>query len=189
MNAPPKQLEANKPRLSVTCIRCGAPLSIPGEVRFVTCTHCRSTLVVQWSEGAAHTKVLDAIDQRTERIEREVAELRIREQIDQLDHQWAIQYPPRATRDNNGRPIRLTAGSANKAAFMIGVFGVFFAVLAATAEIYVFAVVIAVAFVFLAMATRNSVLRGIAKFEQAEVRYKEARQKLQEELGQLTLRQ
>jgi hypothetical protein len=54
--------------VKVACASCGAPISIPPDVRFITCSHCGSSLALEMSGGAAWTKVrehLQAIEATT----------------------------------------------------------------------------------------------------------------------------
>ncbi|HYO09214.1 MAG TPA: hypothetical protein VER17_09595 [Tepidisphaeraceae bacterium] len=74
--------------VSVRCNHCGAPLQVGGAARFLTCSHCGSQLEVKHAGGAVYTEVLQAIDQRTERIERDVAHLKRQNAVEQLDREW-----------------------------------------------------------------------------------------------------
>jgi ribosomal protein S27E len=106
--------------LEVSCNHCGAPLSVPDDARFVTCAHCGSRLEVHHSGGAAFTKVLEQLDQRTAHVETDLAKLQIQEQIDKLDNQWARDREQYMLRDRYGR---LSMPSTQAAKTMTGIFG------------------------------------------------------------------
>jgi hypothetical protein len=74
----------------VTYNKCGGALDIPAAARFVTCTYCGSRLEVHRSGGAAYTEVLDAIEQRTERIAEDVGHIRFQNELEQLDREWMM---------------------------------------------------------------------------------------------------
>src|SRR5437868_6104613 len=73
--------------VSVRCNHCGAPLQIDSAARFLTCSYCGAQLEVHRSGGAVYTEVLQEIDQRTERIERDVQEIKRQNAIEALDRE------------------------------------------------------------------------------------------------------
>jgi transcription elongation factor Elf1 len=95
---------------SVSCNHCGAPLHLPADTRFATCSYCGARLEVLHQGGAAYTRVLDDIDQRTRRIEASVDELNHREQLDQLDREWMLARDRYMIRDKNGNMSLPTGG-------------------------------------------------------------------------------
>lgn len=73
---------------ALTCSQCGAPLSVPLAVNFVTCNHCGVQLVVRREESASYTEKLADIDRRTEQLAEQVAQLAYREKIQNLERAW-----------------------------------------------------------------------------------------------------
>lgn len=49
------------PVVAIVCASCGAPISVPDTVKFVTCAHCGSSLKVTASEGAIYSEIADAL--------------------------------------------------------------------------------------------------------------------------------
>ena len=60
------------PTLALNCNNCGAPLSVPDGVRFLTCSFCQSQLEVVQEGNAAFTKVLEQLQERTEQVATDV---------------------------------------------------------------------------------------------------------------------
>ena len=70
----------------VACANCGAPLSVPGEVRFVTCNHCNSTLEIRRTESVTYSEKIAQIDVRTERIESQLESMRLERELEEREH-------------------------------------------------------------------------------------------------------
>lgn len=73
---------------SIACNNCGAPLEVPPGANFVSCNHCGSNLAVRRSTSVSYTENVDQIDQRTESMARQLAELRYHQELENLDRQW-----------------------------------------------------------------------------------------------------
>lgn len=54
--------------LSLSCNKCGAPLSVPSRTNFITCSYCKSQLAIHQEGGAIYTELLGQIDQKTTQI-------------------------------------------------------------------------------------------------------------------------
>ena len=101
------------------CQGCGATLPVSEGIRFLTCNYCNSRLEVVQDEATTHTRLLDGIDQRTKKIERDVEVIRIQADLKQLDEAWA-RYDARVDpKDERGRPTSSPGG-----AIFLGVIGV-----------------------------------------------------------------
>jgi uncharacterized Zn finger protein (UPF0148 family) len=168
--------------LSVSCNHCGAPLSVPTGTRFLTCTYCGARLEVLLSGGAAYTQVLQNIDQRTERIEQDVAEIKMRERIEQLDREWEMNRQQYMVRDKQGNQVGPGGG------IVMSIFGVVAGVIW-----MIFAASIGAPFpfplfglVFAGAAIAGGVMstsKG-ANYRNAEVEYQRQRQAMMDELDQ-----
>jgi LSD1 subclass zinc finger protein len=88
--------------ISVRCNHCGGPLEVARGARFVTCAHCGSQLEVKQTGSAVYTEVLDQINDRTERIERDVAEIKRQNAIEALDREWDARRQSLLTRSKDG---------------------------------------------------------------------------------------
>src|SRR4051812_38004772 len=75
---------------SVACNHCGAPLEVGPTTRFVTCAHCGSKLEVHRTGSSMYTEVLEAIDQRTQKMAQDLEYIKRQSEIDRLDRDWAM---------------------------------------------------------------------------------------------------
>jgi hypothetical protein len=108
--------------LSVTCNHCGAPLEVPADTRFVTCQYCGARLEIHRSGGAAYTQVLEAIDQRTRQIADDVDTIKLQNELERLDREWAAGQAQQARMNGNGRQLSPPTNWAGGAA--LATFGV-----------------------------------------------------------------
>jgi DNA-directed RNA polymerase subunit RPC12/RpoP len=88
--------------ISVACNHCGAPLEVAAGTRFVTCNYCSSRLEVHGSDSATYTATLDAIEGHTAQMAEDLGVIRLQNEVEQLDRQWAIDREPLLVRDKSG---------------------------------------------------------------------------------------
>ena len=88
---------------SIVCNQCGAPLPLQGSTRFLTCAHCGAQLEVHRSPDAIYTEVLEALDERTQKLTEEVESLKRDREIDWLDRDWAVQRESFLSPGTDGR--------------------------------------------------------------------------------------
>jgi len=91
--------------LSVRCNHCGAPLQIPAEARYVTCTYCKSELTVQRNEGTICTEVLQRIEQKTDRMADNLDVIRLQGELELLDREWQMKRETMLVRDRSGKLV------------------------------------------------------------------------------------
>lgn len=116
--------------LSVSCNHCGAPLQIDESTRYLTCRFCSSQLEVQHSESAIYTKVLEAIDERTTAMSKELNTIRWQNDLAQLDRDWERERESYLIRGQYGR-TRVPSTTGSLLAMMLGIaFSVFWIVFA-----------------------------------------------------------
>src|SRR5438034_11615303 len=75
---------------SVACNHCGASLEVGLTTRFVTCAYCGSRLEVHRSGSSLYTEVLEAIDQRTQRMEQDLGLIKRQNEVGRLDREWML---------------------------------------------------------------------------------------------------
>ena len=115
---------------TVSCNGCGAPLRIPVDARFVTCNHCSTQLAVKHNESVTFTEQLGEINERTERIEEDLADLKSRQEIEDIDREWELERESYMVTGKHGhRSIPSTAGSVIGGVVVV-VFGFFWTVMA-----------------------------------------------------------
>lgn len=79
-------------------------------VRFLTCNYCHAHLEIVQDQATTHTRLLEGIEQRTRKIERDVEAIRIQSDLKHLDEAWA-RYEARVDpRDERGRRTEPTGG-------------------------------------------------------------------------------
>lgn len=174
--------------ITVACNNCGAPLEVAESTRFVTCRYCSSQLEIHCSEGAAYTKVLKALEARTEQIEantqqlaEEVQTIRFQHELEEIDREWEMQKEQYYVTDEKGRKSLPTKGGSAVGALVIVVVGVVFISIAAGMGSGLF-VVVAVLVIGAGIATAVANMGKADRYEQAKQRYEAKRARVLEEL-------
>jgi len=108
--------------ISVRCNHCGAPLSVGGQTRFVTCQFCNSQLEIKRSESAVFTEEVARIADNTEKMAGSLDAIRLQNEIEQLDREWSLQKETYASGGRGKGPQ-----TTGQALFGMG-FAVFFAI-------------------------------------------------------------
>lgn len=113
---------------SVSCNNCGAPLEVEAGTTSVTCGHCGSRLAVKRTGSSLYTELLEKIDQKTDAMARQLAELRHHAELERIDREWEQERQGFLTTDKRGNTHEpTTAGAILMGVILIG-FGLFFAV-------------------------------------------------------------
>lgn len=116
---------------SISCGNCGAPLRVPAEARFVTCNHCQSHLAVKHSDSVTWTEKLGELDERTERLEDELSELRYETALQRLDREWERERETYMITSKNGHRHVPTVSGAIFGGVVAGGMGLFFMIMMA----------------------------------------------------------
>lgn len=72
----------------IRCESCGASLRPPEGVRYVTCNYCDASLEVVRDSSTSHARMLEDLGERTGRVEKQLDEIRAREEIASLETAW-----------------------------------------------------------------------------------------------------
>jgi DNA-directed RNA polymerase subunit RPC12/RpoP len=115
--------------LSLTCNHCGASLEVPKKTRFVTCQYCSSRLEVKQTSGTIYTEVLEAIDEKTERIVQDLELIKLQNRLEQLDREWAVEKERYLLKGTHGETMVPTRGVLVIVSVIGGVFGLFWMIL------------------------------------------------------------
>lgn len=116
--------------LALNCRHCSAPLQVPADAKFVTCSHCGSQLAVRKTGSVAYTETLEEIDRRTERMAEQLDDLHRKTGLAELDREWEIEREQYYITGKHGhRHLPTTTGSV-AGGVMITVFGVIWTVIA-----------------------------------------------------------
>ncbi|RCS53017.1 hypothetical protein DTL42_09395 [Bremerella cremea] len=89
--------------IPLNCRQCGAPLSVPEDVRHVTCLHCGTQLAVVREGAAAYTEILEQLERRTTNVEVRLDALQRQHLVNQLDQDWYEDREQYYVRTKEGR--------------------------------------------------------------------------------------
>jgi len=96
---------------SSRCDHCGATLEIPIQAIRIACESCHAALEVERTDSVVTTRMVEELDARVERAEREISRLRARSRAKSLDEGWRRQSE--SLRRRSGRSRLLTTSEAN----------------------------------------------------------------------------
>lgn len=111
--------------LSLNCNHCGAPLEVSAKARFLTCGFCDARLAVEQTGNSYSTAVIEELQETTQRLSRDVEELKASSAIEQLDAAWDRKRKQHLVSDKNGRQSLPTKGSSVVGGIVVVVFGLF----------------------------------------------------------------
>ncbi len=125
-------------------------------IRFLTCNYCNAHLEIVQDQATTHTRLLEGIERRTKKIERDVEAMRIQGDLKHLDEAWA-KYEARVDpRDERGRRTEPTGGL-----FGIGLVGLVIGIALLFSEVWWMGIVLAPAAAwFMVKAFRWEMNRG-----------------------------
>jgi len=171
--------------IGLTCQHCSAPLQVPIDARFVTCSHCGTQLAVRKTGSVAYTETLEAIDARTERMAEQIDDLQRRSQVAELDRQWDLDREQFYVTDKHGHRDLPTKSGSVVSGVILTVFGVIWTVFAANLGGGLFAL-FGVFFVAFGLWTAFRHYDKATAFERAEASYRRRREELTRESGSET---
>ncbi len=116
----------------VCCQGCGANLEVDESIRFVTCNYCHARLEVVHDATTTHTKLLEALDQRTESMARDIKVLKLENELGRLDREWESVRQSKMIHSKNGSVSEPDSASATGAGIMAIVLGVGWMIFAAS---------------------------------------------------------
>jgi hypothetical protein len=109
----------------VCCQGCGADLEVDESIRFVTCNYCQSRLEIVHDETVTHSRLLEKIERKTDEISEDLKVIRLQNELEQLDREWAMQSASMMVTDKNGsKSVPSATGSVVGGVIMtmIGIF-------------------------------------------------------------------
>ncbi|OYP36365.1 hypothetical protein [Rhodopirellula sp. MGV] len=116
--------------IPLNCNHCGAPLEVDAKARFVTCSFCNARLTIRHTGSSYSTEVLDDIRETTQRIARDVEQIKSSNAIERLDQQWQNERANHLVQDKHGAThLPSKAGAIFGGGFVV-LFGIFWTVMA-----------------------------------------------------------
>jgi hypothetical protein len=175
--------------LSLSCNHCGANLDIAEDTRFVTCGYCKTRLSVEHTGGAAYTKIHEALseldetvkktDKRSRKLQRELGAMRLERELERLEREWNQERTGLMLRSKNGK-MRVPTRSSSFVVYLFGpAAGLLFL---AVAGLSVYAVLAVLVLTIIGVFGGRSVALAALRYEAAERRYRDERDRLEAEL-------
>ena len=170
--------------LSLNCNKCGAPLDVPGKVRYLTCQYCSAKLSVQRSNGAAYTEVLEDIDERTEKIADDVETIKLQNRLERLDREWNGWRVGYMIRGKDGEYSIPTMAGSMVGGLFVAAFGVVWIIFAFSMGAPVFFPLFGVIFIAFALFGTITVSRKARAYKDHQRRYESERRDAIRELDE-----
>lgn len=96
----------------VCCQGCGADLEVDESIRFVTCNFCGSRLEIVHDPTTTHSRLLEEIGEKTERISEDLKVIRLQNDLEQLDREWAQERETYMTTNKDGSRSKPSAAGS-----------------------------------------------------------------------------
>lgn len=91
--------------IPLLCNSCGAPLSVPDDVKFLTCSHCQTSLAIEFKGDAYFTRQLDELAERTDAIDAKLSDVANKLERQNLDLKWEIDQKKLMVKDKDGHMV------------------------------------------------------------------------------------
>ena len=128
--------------VSMACNECGAPLSVPATTKFLNCGHCGAQLKVQRNESASYTEALDELSSSNERIEHsgqrieeDIAELKRKANVAEVDRLWALERERHYVNGKHGHRSIPTQGGAIAGGVVVAFMGGFLLIASSASDL------------------------------------------------------
>ncbi|BCX50007.1 hypothetical protein HAHE_39150 [Haloferula helveola] len=104
----------------VCCQSCGADLDVDESIRLVTCNFCGARLEIVHDETTTHSRLLQELGEKTDRMAGEIKVLRLQNELEQLEREWqSAREGLMITGKNGNRSVPSVAGSLFAGGMMI----------------------------------------------------------------------
>ena len=166
--------------LSLNCNHCGAPIDAPVKAKFVTCSFCDARLTVQRTGSSYSTEILEELQATTQSIARDVAKIKTRSEVEDLDRSWTLERSNYMVQGKHGHVSKPSKTGAIVMGVFMGGFGLFWSTIAMGMGGGVFSLF---GFLFVAMAIFTSInmFTKADAYERAEARYRRKRRELMQD--------
>jgi len=117
--------------IKLCCNGCGSDLQVTDDVRFLTCNYCHSKLEVVRDVSVTHTRVLEKIEQTTDRIAGNLKVIELQNDLERLDREWEATRQGMLVRGEHGEVSEPSAVGAVFGGILLMIGGVMFALFSA----------------------------------------------------------
>ena len=116
--------------LSLNCNHCGAPIDAPVKAKFVTCSFCDARLAVQRTGSSYSTEILEELQATTQSLARDVAKIKTRSEVEDLDRSWTLERSNYLVQGKHGHVSKPSKTGAIIMGVFMGGFGLFWTTIA-----------------------------------------------------------
>lgn len=114
--------------ISLNCNDCGAPLDAPEKAKFITCSFCNSRLAIQRTGSSYSTELLEELRDTTQSLADDVAKIKTRSEIEELDRAWELEREDFMVSGKDGRRSLPTKGGSIVGGVMVACIGIFWTI-------------------------------------------------------------
>ena len=87
---------------SLKCNSCGADLKVNPKIRYFTCAHCGSSLMLKQSGSVYFTQLAEDIRDNTDELVEHSEKLLIEKEVERLDREWLVEREKYKVSNSNG---------------------------------------------------------------------------------------
>jgi hypothetical protein len=167
----------------LNCNACGAPLQVPVQANFVTCTFCSAQLAVRRTEGAITTEALEAIAQGTLKIGEDLETIKLHHELERLDREWTMGLDRYRVQGKDGHYSVPSATGSIFGGVIVIAFGIFWMIGASSMGAPGFFPLFGLIFIGVAVASMVSGSSKAVAYEQARQVYERRRQEVLHEIS------
>jgi DNA-directed RNA polymerase subunit RPC12/RpoP len=171
---------------ALTCINCGAPLEVPSEATFVTCSHCGSRLIVRSNNSVAYTEALDKLDKRTEHMAQDIDYIRAQNELQLLEREWELNRERFLIRSRDGtlsEPTSTSAVMALAIGMVVFIFMLSWFAFSSITGSFPVSLLVPVLFIFFAMAGLVNAVIKARNYSNAKAEFENQRWELMQKLN------
>jgi hypothetical protein len=162
--------------IAISCNHCGAGLNPPDDARFITCSFCGTRLQVCHEGNAYFSRVMEAIAQDTAKMSGDLDVIKIQNEIERLDREWALEREKYVIRNQDGTTTggRVEGGFAALVIMIIVMGALAMSVILFSGKMPILGIAPLVGMFFIVMQVYEAHQKG-SLLEKAQARYNERR--------------
>lgn len=166
----------------VCCQGCGADLEVDESIRFVTCNFCGSRLEIVHDPTTTHSRLLEEIGEKTDRMSQDLGVIRLQNDLEQLDREWALEREGMMTTSKDGTRSKPSAAGSVIGGVVAAGFGIFWIGMASSMGAPGAFPAFGVIFIIAAIAIAIGGVTKAERYQRAESTMRQRREKLMADL-------